>query len=705
MIPPNIITIENLRGMNTKKTRTQRAENEANLALNGYFDVAGSFIQRYGFLRINTTEIGSDPIDSIYQFGNEMITAGGVNLISYDLNSDTPTNLSAALNGSFFDFEEYIPYQTNYLILTNGEDAPFKYDGTDLTNLSITAPGTSPTATASAAGGTLTASATYKVAVTFLRDDGSGELQESNPCTTVSVTLGAGDNRIALTNVPVSADTQVTGRNVYISRPNGAILYKATTGTAATITDNVATTYNITANVDVLVNAELEYDHDPAPNAYIIEKYKTYTILAGDPDFTDRIYVSKDNQPWYFPQGDLDESTKTYFSIGEPVSSIKSYYDGVFIFGSNGGIYVLQGSDASNFSLSQVKNDQNVTAVSDRATVVQDNWCYFLNTDGYYRTNGQIIQKMSEPLSAFFNPADQEYVDYNVAGFSYGFNQLTPVAFYYKDKNQILIWITQSGQNDYDNNICFVLHLTNIIVEGDIITPNYSIYTGFQTRCTNRHQVNNQSKYFLTAQNDGFVMEPETGDFDGSAVNSAVTASGNTTLTDSTQTWTVNAFIGFWAYNAGQFRLIVSNTATELTVDPAWDNNPEVGSDFAIGLIDWEYEHAYTFYGNKTLSKRLIYVRPRFISTSGSEVEMTFGYDFTPAILDEKTISVSAGSLWDAALWDVAEWDGPTVKDTKVSAKASRIHRANTEKFKSIIAGQSIQYDGHDKIFQMKGVR
>lgn len=720
MIKPQIQTYENLRGINTKKSITQRADNEANRALNGYLDITGAFIKRNGFRHINETEIDANyDINSVYQFNGKAITAGSTNkLIALDTGTLAETVLSSSITGSFFDFEEFIPYSQNYLFLTNGKDFPLKFNGTTLTKLSIDPPSTLPT-TVSAAGGALTVAAEYFLTVTFVRDNGAGEIQESNPKTpapiATSQTMAGANQQINLTNIPVSTDPQVTGRNIYLSRPNGTILYKYNSTAAATIPNNVATTFSLTTNVDVLVNVELEYDHDPAPKGYLIEKYKNRLVIAGSEAFPDTVFVSKDNGVWYFPQGTLNQDEKFEFSIGEKVTSIKSYYNLVMIFGEKGGIFILQGDAPENFTLSQIKNDQKVTALSDRATIVQDNWCYFLSSDGYYRCNGQIIDKMSEPLTAFFDPANTVDTEFNVSGFAYGFNQVVPVAVYYKNLNMILFWITQNTQNDYVNNVCFVLHLNKIQLENDEFTPNYTVYTNFATRCTAPFVVDNFTKYFLTSQSDGFLFEAEEGRYDGAVVNSTVTSATGTTLTDTTQTWVVNAYAQTWVTirdntGAGQSALIVSNTVDTLTILVPFSVVPNAVSTYSIGSIYYEYVHSFTAYGNKSLSKRLVYLRPRFVTSSDTaadtEVVISFGYDFTSSVdIDPIPIPIGGLSLWDVSKWDVALWDGPVVQDTKINGVASRIHRWLTVKIRNYLADQAMEYDGHDKIFQVKGTR
>lgn len=65
------------------------------------------------------------------------------------------------------------------------------------------------------------------------------------------------------------------------------------------------------------------------------------------------------------------------------------------------------------------------------------------------------------------------------------------------------------------------------------------------------------------------------------------TAGGSTTLTDSGKSWTTNAYAGYtvWVYGgtgSGQYRVISSNTSTQLTVSVAWTTNPDATSTYRI---------------------------------------------------------------------------------------------------------------------------
>lgn len=83
------------------------------------------------------------------------------------------------------------------------------------------------------------------------------------------------------------------------------------------------------------------------------------------------------------------------------------------------------------------------------------------------------------------------------------------------------------------------------------------------------------------------------------------TAGGASTLTNSGKTWTVNQWANMQVRivagtGAGQFRVINSNTSTQLTVSAAWSVTPDATSQYVIeGVDDWIFlagNNAVTLY-------------------------------------------------------------------------------------------------------------
>lgn len=77
-----------------------------------------------------------------------------------------------------------------------------------------------------------------------------------------------------------------------------------------------------------------------------------------------------------------------------------------------------------------------------------------------------------------------------------------------------------------------------------------------------------------------------------SASNTGTATSGAaSSITDTTKTFVVNALAGQWVHviggtGSGQARLIVSNTATALTVTPNWTVNPAAGSQYRVTTVN-----------------------------------------------------------------------------------------------------------------------
>lgn len=102
-------------------------------------------------------------------------------------------------------------------------------------------------------------------------------------------------------------------------------------------------------------------------------------------------------------------------------------------------------------------------------------------------------------------------------------------------------------------------------------------------------------EYIFQAANTGLNAE-DTLDVGRQDAGTA-TSGGVNTITDTGKTWTVNQFAGLTIVissgtGAGQIRKIISNTATEITVDVNWITQPIVGSGYV--LANEAYRHMGT---------------------------------------------------------------------------------------------------------------
>lgn len=137
----------------------------------------------------------------------------------------------------------------------------------------------------------------YTYYVTYLNADGT----ESNP-SPVSVDLtGVNNNSVDLSAIPVSADAQVTGRNIY--REGGTSSEPRLVAPSPVIADNTTTTYNDNIPDVDLQLVLLSFAHDKievGPTYFYPHKNRLWS--AGDPNHPNRVRCSSFEFPEYWPE-------------------------------------------------------------------------------------------------------------------------------------------------------------------------------------------------------------------------------------------------------------------------------------------------------------------------------------------------------------------------------------------------------------------
>jgi len=675
-----------LRGVKTQKKIDGMDRGDAYFCVGGLFTKDSSFIKRKGGEKYNTTSLG-DSGTGLYDYrynggaSSKLLASAGTTLNA--VTTSTITAIKTGLtDGAFLDFETY----KDYCFFCNGNEALFKYNGTTVTNAGITRPATSPTG-ASAGGGSLPVG-DYLVGVTFVNDSDPDNIIESNDCDEITVTVAG--SAISLTNIPVSSDPQVTKRYIYVSDAGQPELYYN-----SVINDNSTTTLTIT---DESTGALLEYDHDTPPDGLGgIELFKD--CLWGFKGNT--VYFTKAFFPWYWPQGGLqgeldDEDLDFSFEVGngEPIVGLKAFGKSALLIFKKNAIYTVVGNTDLDFTLGEIRNDEQIGAMSGRCIKVLGNYCYFLGESSVYRTDGNIIQDVGQDLQGFF---DNTFLDstYNISKSNLDIACME----YFGNNNALLLFVPASGETT--NNLCFY---------ADTNSFQWCPHPGFTTQAVATVRNGNETSWFRIDDN-GYIFEQEALDGDGSNVTSTSTGSNtDTTVNDTNQSWTTNLYAGLRftclsGTGAGQESIIVSNTATQLVLSPALDVTLDSTSVYTIGGPPFHYQHSYDDYGDRGEYKRLIWIRPIFESTGDYSVNIYHAYDGTQGDLDNFTIDVSSLSLFDVSLFDVATWDGSKISQDKYRCPSGRIHMLHSYKIENNAAGQPIIYNGAIKEFQIKGSR
>lgn len=267
-----------------------------NRAFQGYLTARGrvhAFTGSYASALFGLTKFQRAGVADIYVGA---CNSAGNGILQQSALGGAPVNVALPITLAPSFETSFVPYQ-QWLFETNGNDTPLKID-TNLiaTRWQMAAPAAAPTVAAGAAGALL---GTYYYLVTFVNG-----FQESSP-SPVSTAVSLTNQKGSLTAIPVSTDSQCTGRNIY--RFGGTMTEVLLVGT---ISDNTTTTFTDNT-ADALVSGQTLIQHRDAPQPfYAIETHKGrvwgfgYTGTAvGEPasiQGTSDLWYSNFEEPWGF---------------------------------------------------------------------------------------------------------------------------------------------------------------------------------------------------------------------------------------------------------------------------------------------------------------------------------------------------------------------------------------------------------------------
>jgi hypothetical protein len=212
--------------------------------------------------------------------------------------------------------------------------------------------------------------------------------------------------------------------------------------------------------------------------------------------------------------------------------------------------------------------------------------------------------------------------------------------------------------------------------------------------------------------NNGFIwkLDIPSNFGDGDEINGTITAATATTLTDSTQAWTVNEHIGktvriLSGASDGEDGVIISNTATELTV-PTWDDTPSAGATYTIGGYD-----AYHFSNWKSVTKSYDTLKQMwfFLSNMNASgdypIDLIIQFDFDETISNSVVLNINlqaTNSIWGDFIWGESIWGAYSVFQDRIRQYGR--FRAVRFGFRNRKAGQPFQCNGYSVSCQDKGL-
>ena len=343
-------------GLNTKVSRANLLDEESPQMLNVVYS-EGTIGTRGGTSKLNTTAIGSFPIDGLFTRretdGTETMVAFG-NGTGYTLGGTTFTVIASALSvytaGTRVGGTQY----QEQLFVGNGT-TPYKWTGADFTRHGIYAPNSGPTA-GSAASGVLTGDYRYKVTYvnSFLVESDTGS--STATLTVASATIGLTD----IPTAPVSFG--VAARRIYRTETSG-ITWKR----VAELANNTTTVYSDnTADSGLGVAAPTDQGVPPTWSVAIYHQSRLFVNDTANPGY---VWYSEIGEPHLFP-------STNFFRIGDAssdvVKSLSVYQNSVLVICETS-MWLIYMPSSDPLDWSQIRTKSAYGTLSPQGAVVANN--------------------------------------------------------------------------------------------------------------------------------------------------------------------------------------------------------------------------------------------------------------------------------------------------------------------------------------------
>lgn len=619
-------------------------------ALNSVLAMAGGGVplaaKRKGCSTVNTTAIsGATPIIGGHHFYkistgthyHVLVSRGGRCDVRASDNSLSTISTSLTSGDHYPDFA----IASDLCFLVNGQDR-LKFNGTSLTNFGITRP--TVATMAGAPGGAGLHNGTYELRVTFAN---SATGHESSASDTAAATVTVSNAEIDWSNVPVSADTQVTHRYLY-ARNTATQTQFFRVGTIADNTTTTATTSILDANATTPAPTTTGRNRPPSGTRYLA--FHQGRLFAAT---STALHWSRIEDPEAFDDLAFDGINA---SDGQRITGLVSTDEILLVFKEDRVYGIFNGNDPNTWQIRLIDDDYGCT--SHRSIVVMDGITFWWSRHGLCGWQGGQITNFSDryglPVADTYNLAELARVSAT------------------KDEvnNRLLVAVPSTGSTTANRLIPFSTLLQRFEASYWDPMDAASLSTSFDSSGVPRVYLGNYGgQLFLldSGHRDGVP----SGDIEGTWVASGPSVSSFTALLDNdgnaaalytTGTKLVNRkFQLFDSSGAlvGDRRTITANTADTVTIDAAI-GGLQTGQTYIwrVGNIDWQWDTPWV--GDYTTKKRyeFLTVQAKGIGYgSAMRCDLNFDYHDIGGHAQRTITTDGAGSEWDEALWDVNVFD------------------------------------------------
>lgn len=684
-------------GLDLKSSPTKVAEDSASSALNIDLTTDGAFRTRNGSRIVNILnevpqQIPGAPrgllmFDYKRADGLEIqISAAGTDLY-HGLQSPVAQGFAFDPSLPFPDMEFFVTPSEELMIWGNGVDTNLKFNGNGYSNLSIVSPTNAPVVADNGAGAL--PAGDFRYTYSFARLNIGVVVQES-PTAPIGEILGQPINRqLQLTGLDVSADPQVTHKIIYRESPtSGGVYFRHIAG----IIPNAQTIFDDNEPQDGTIEAD--FDNENAPTSAIFEEYEDRMYYVDSARPTD-VRFSNVGKPDNVPLNNL-------LIFDGPVQCIARCY-GTLIFGTDKSLWVLNGNPFIN---EPRRISSKIGIINNRCAVGETYLYIFATNRKIYRLTptdfSQDEMRIDDPLSTKVDPFIV----------SIGISDLQNINMEDYTKSDVAKIMISVPLNGVNNRHILVFNETQSISKGK---PVWQIWDNLSAAAMKEMTVFGQIGLYIFDFN-GFIwlIDLENNFGDGAEINGTATAGTLTTLTDNTQTWIPNQFVGMVVRIVGgtgenQFRTIISNTPTQLTISTGatdWQVEPDNTSEYTIGGYDvYNYTNWKYVLGNYDILKQLWHLFINANADGDYIIELSIQFDFIT--VDDQTIFLdfnlkANNSIWAQFIWGQALWGGQAVFQDRLRIFGR--FRAIRIGFRHRLAGQPFQINGISLGCQNKGL-
>lgn len=522
-----------------------------------------------------------------------------------------------------------------------------------------------------AAGAAGTPNGTYELRVSF---GNSVTGHESSNSDTASATVTVTNDRIDVSNIPVSADAQVDQRFIHVRNTATMTQFYR----AATIANNTDTTATLEFDdADLITLAPDTAENDPPPTLHTCEWHNSRMFGAGPDDPTKLVY-SKLGKPEAF---DPDAYELVNPIDGQSIVATHASHGVLVVFKTNS-VWLLIGDDPASWELRVLSNETGCS--SKQGIVTVRGRTYWWSEQGMASWDG---------VSARIELAAQELLQPSVDDEALNFTYLGNVVAAVDISNRRVMFAVP-GTGETRNTLIIPYSFILERFEAEYWDPldiasiatiddglgNPTVYIGGYT---------GQIFKWWDGFNDGVPSGTVTG---------TVTSATSTTLVDSTAAFvtTGGSLIGRYAYaidstsRVVQRRRITANTATELTITPAWTYTPNTTYTYVVGGINFSWDTNAEDFTAPFASKRL---RKIFIQVSVDNNDTTIYVDLirdqAATVSTTRSFTVdSGGAIYGVSIYGVDRYGGGRAQS--VQSWLSTMANAGTLRVRVLHANKSM---------------